>query len=78
MRRCFQALLSTVGLQLPVFPCVPFVACDLACLAWTVPGTVPGSTWALIYVGWNLETEMSSGVLRIQIAGQAARARQAT
>ena len=31
-RRCFQAFLSTVGLQLPLNPRVPFLACDLACL----------------------------------------------
>ena len=36
MRRCFEALLSTVGLQLPVFPHVPFLACDLACLVCPV------------------------------------------
>ena len=36
VRRCFQAPLSTVGLQLPVFPRVPFLACDLACLVCTV------------------------------------------
>ena len=36
VRRCFQALLSAVGLRLPVFPRVPFLACDLACLAYTV------------------------------------------
>ena len=36
VRRCFQALLSTVGLPLPVFPRVPFLACDLACLVCPV------------------------------------------
>ena len=36
VRLCFQALLSTVCLQLPVFPHVPFLACDLACSVCTV------------------------------------------
>ena len=37
MRHCSQALQSTVGssLKLPVFPHVPFLVCDLACLACT-------------------------------------------
>ena len=33
---CFPALLFTVGLQLHVFPRVPFLVCDLACLVCTV------------------------------------------
>ena len=32
VRRCFQALLSTIGLQLPFLPLFPFLACDLASL----------------------------------------------
>ena len=33
---CFPALLSTVGLKLPLFPWFPFLACDLASLGCTV------------------------------------------
>ena len=36
VRRCFQALLFPVSLRLPVFPRVPFLACNLAFLACTV------------------------------------------
>ena len=49
MRRCFQALLSTVRLQLPVFPCVPFLACDFACLACTVQTKVVSTSGYKVY-----------------------------
>ena len=47
MRRCFHAPLSPVGLQLLVFPRVPFLACDLNCVVCPVQIKVVSTISAL-------------------------------